>query len=144
MLTITELGLEGLLEVGKDFVPQNSSYSGRKENKTIRRYILKRKEIKIPLKRLMARTRALMRKYPKYGYYLERVSLEGRTFWKFSRRFGNGRNIAIFYSSSLERLFVMARDVERNPAQTSAALRYYFSNFGLKYRSETMPIKHMG
>jgi hypothetical protein len=122
-----------LLEAGKDFEIKVRGSHGDPPTKDMRIVRFNNPNIKISVKALKERIEALQAKYPDKGFSLERVRVGNRIYWLIDRKAKGTKNLPIYYSTKLKRIFVPKRYVRRQYRLTCTVLLYRLRDLGASY-----------
>jgi hypothetical protein len=123
-----------LLEVGKDWEIKIRSYSANPERKVVRKLILSTKKISFTVEKLKRTVQALQQKYPDKKFSLERVKVGRRIYWMMTRKAKGEKNVPVYFSTTLGKIFVPSRYVRRQRRLTNSVVLYRLRDLKAKYR----------
>jgi hypothetical protein len=131
-----------LAEVGKDFPIRIRTWTKDPKYKRVKALTLRSRHISIRVAKLREAVSDLQKRYPKLGYYLkrEKVSFETyyetgeRIFWIVGRSQEDDKDVPLYYSTTLRRLFVPRSLVERQYRLVCTVLMYRLRSLGVRYR----------
>jgi hypothetical protein len=122
-----------LLEVGKDFQIIVKGSHGTPPRPDVRIVRFNSPNIKRSVKQLQELVTGLQQKYPKLGFSLEKVQIGKRFFYRFTRKKEGFRDIPVYYSTTLKRLFVPTRYVTRHLKLTRSVILFRLRDFHANY-----------
>jgi len=142
-----------LLVVGQDVHVTLRSYTGRPEYKTVRKLVIRRKDIELDIQAVKEKVKVLQEKYPKKGFYfewtkvtnlsapdpcplsfqMERNMTREMTCWVFGRRAKGEKNIPLYWCPRFKRLYVPSSYWGHQKRLTSSMISYRLRDFGIPY-----------